>query len=99
MCSGVPGSFRWQCLLKTVCNLRQLSGIAMSNNYTSFSPGAHDNDSLFTEYERNVGGAYRDQAMELIDACRHITQVANVPHQDNDLRRYSRPWLCLHSKK
>ncbi|KAH9016378.1 hypothetical protein EDB83DRAFT_2556335, partial [Lactarius deliciosus] len=60
-------------------------------NYTTFPTGAHDDDSVFIDYAKNIGIAYRNQAMELINLCRHFSHLApQLAHQNDDLRRVLR---------
>ncbi|KAF8269922.1 hypothetical protein EI94DRAFT_1723906 [Lactarius quietus] len=63
------------------------------SRYTTFPTGAH-NDLAFIDYATKIGRAYRNQAIGLIDICRHFNIVALAPqhaHQDDDLRRYNQP--------
>ena len=50
---------------------------------------SHKNRSLFLEHERNIGRAYRNQALELISICRLLSQIASPKcmHEDAELRR------------
>ncbi|KAI9435926.1 hypothetical protein H4582DRAFT_2161393 [Lactarius indigo] len=68
-------------------------------SYTTFPTGAHDDDPVFIDYARNIGRAYRNQAMELINLCRHFSHLApQLAHQDDDLRRVLRVCdLALHA--
>ncbi|KAH9037017.1 hypothetical protein EDB84DRAFT_1577669 [Lactarius hengduanensis] len=62
-------------------------------NYTTFPTGAHrdDDDSVLIDYAMNIGRAYRNQVMELINLCRHFSHLApQFAHQDDDLRRVLR---------
>ncbi|KAI9432326.1 hypothetical protein H4582DRAFT_1105147 [Lactarius indigo] len=61
---------------------------------------AHDNRPLFLEHAWNIGGAYRNQAMELISICQLFSRLAppKILHEDVELRRMRRVCdLALHS--
>ena len=59
----------------------------MTNN--TLPLGAHKNRSLYFEHARNIGRAYRNQALELVSICRIISRTASpkFAHEDAELRR------------
>ncbi|KAN0133581.1 hypothetical protein V8E53_008749 [Lactarius tabidus] len=50
---------------------------------------AHDNRSVFLENARNIGRAYRNQALELISICQLLSRIAppKLVHEHSELRR------------
>ena len=50
---------------------------------------AHKNRTLFLEHARNIGRAYRNQALELISICQLLSRIASpkFAHEDAELRR------------
>lgn len=57
-------------------------------SYTTFPTGANDDALVFIDYATNIGRAYRNQAIGLIDICRHFARAApQHAHQYDDLRR------------
>lgn len=48
----------------------------------------HNGRSVFVKHARNIGRAYRNQAIELISICLIFSQVApRHAHEDAELRR------------
>ncbi|KAI9451455.1 hypothetical protein BJY52DRAFT_1352080, partial [Lactarius psammicola] len=71
--------------------ITQVAPVTVMTNYTTFPLGAQNDSSVFIDHAKNIGRAYRNQAMELIDICRHFSQVApQLAHQEDDLRRVLR---------
>ncbi|KAH9005640.1 hypothetical protein EDB86DRAFT_1470443 [Lactarius hatsudake] len=60
--------------------------------YTTLPLEAHENMSLFFERARNIGRAYRNQALELISICQHLSRIASprFAHEDAELKRIFR---------
>ncbi|KAH9023012.1 hypothetical protein EDB84DRAFT_1509555 [Lactarius hengduanensis] len=58
-------------------------------NYTTLPLEAHKNRLLFLEHARNIGRAYRNQALELISICQLFSRIATPKfvHEDTELRK------------
>jgi hypothetical protein len=57
--------------------------------YTSLPLESHKIKSLFLKHARNVGRAYKNQALELISVCQLLSRIASPKcvHEDAELRR------------
>jgi hypothetical protein len=57
--------------------------------YTSLPLESHKNRSLFLKHARDIGKAYKNQALELISICQLLSRIASPKcvHEDAELRR------------
>ncbi|KAH8996017.1 hypothetical protein EDB92DRAFT_1844655 [Lactarius akahatsu] len=57
---------------------------------------AHNGRSVFIKHARNIGRAYRSQAIELISTCLTLSRVApQFEHEDGELMRYNNRLLSV----
>ena len=62
-------------------------------DYATLPLQAHEDRSVFLEHAWNIGSAYRNQAIELIATCQHLSQdlsrlaAPKFLHEDAELRR------------
>ena len=77
----------WQLMIRTYSLI--IPPWPTITEYTSLPLESHKNRSLFLKHARDIGKAYKNQALELISICQLLSRIASPKcvHEDAELRR------------